>query len=350
MTCQDVVRDELAERYVGGQLAEAQQEAFEQHFFQCPRCTEDVRLLQDLQTALAHGATRALRTPRRAAIAGPATWRWLAVAATFVLVATLGWRVWRTPPASPSPPGPVLLPRGSPPVGAPGLVALIQLNDAGGTIQVDATGQLSAATQFDPADAASVKDALLTKRITPAAVLRQLISLPGQLLGAPAQSSDLQPLAPVGTVVLGDRPAFRWRSVPGAAGYVVSIYDGGFHKVAESPRVDGDRWDADRRLLRDVTYTWQISAVLRGTVIRAPVPPAPEARFHVLSQGEMEHLDMTRQAHADSHALLGILYARAGALDDAERELTALLAANPESTVARDLLASVQRLRRGRAD
>jgi anti-sigma factor RsiW len=98
MTCQDVARDELAERYVAGQLDEAQQEAFEQHFFQCPRCTEDVGLLQDLRAALVCGSTPALGAPRRAAVAGPATWRWLAVAAVFVLVAALGWRVWRPHP------------------------------------------------------------------------------------------------------------------------------------------------------------------------------------------------------------------------------------------------------------
>ncbi|MGH9882254.1 MAG: tetratricopeptide repeat protein [Pyrinomonadaceae bacterium] len=42
----------------------------------------------------------------------------------------------------------------------------------------------------------------------------------------------------------------------------------------------------------------------------------------------------------------GTLYARAGLLDDAERELRALLAANPKSPTARKLLQSVRAIRR----
>jgi hypothetical protein len=231
----------------------------------------------------------------------------------------------------------------------------VQLNDAGGAIGLDAAGQLQASARFDPADAAVVKAALLGKPIEPPPVLRQLVSPPAQLLGgrvqSPAQSStqipDMAPLAPLGTVVVSDRPSFRWRTVPGANGYVVSIYAPGFRKVAESPRLAQDHWDADRPLGRDVTYTWQIRAEVDGTAIRAPIPPAPEARFHVLSQGEAARLNAAKRAHADSHLLLGILYTRAGALDDAERELGTLTATNPDSEVARDLLTGVRRLRRG---
>jgi hypothetical protein len=99
-------------------------------------------------------------------------------------------------------------------------------------------------------------------------------------------------------------------------------------------------------LARGQIYTWQLTASIKGKQIRAPLPPAPEARFQVLSQAEAEQLEKAHSEHADSHLLLGILYARAGALDDAERELTALLAANPDSQLANELLSSVKQLRR----
>jgi hypothetical protein len=40
--------------------------------------------------------------------------------------------------------------------------------------------------------------------------------------------------------------------------------------------------------------------------------------------------------------VLGVLYAQAGLLDDAEREFSALLRANPKSEVARKLLSNVR--------
>jgi hypothetical protein len=43
-----------------------------------------------------------------------------------------------------------------------------------------------------------------------------------------------------------------------------------------------------------------------------------------------------------SHLALGIFYARAGMVEEAERELTALVRQNPKSQVARKLLRSVE--------
>jgi hypothetical protein len=44
--------------------------------------------------------------------------------------------------------------------------------------------------------------------------------------------------------------------------------------------------------------------------------------------------------------LLGLRYAQAGLLEDAEREFRALLAANPRSSIAKNLLRHTEALRR----
>jgi CHAT domain-containing protein len=46
MTCEEAARDELVERYAAGDLDKTQAEAFEEHFFDCPRCLDRVRAVQ----------------------------------------------------------------------------------------------------------------------------------------------------------------------------------------------------------------------------------------------------------------------------------------------------------------
>jgi hypothetical protein len=66
----------------------------------------------------------------------------------------------------------------------------------------------------------------------------------------------------------------------------------------------------------------------------------------VLEQAKIEEIANARRAYAKSHLVLGLLYANAGLLDDAEREFNALVKANPQSTVPRKLLGSVKAARR----
>jgi hypothetical protein len=251
---------------------------------------------------------------------------WAGAAAVILVAAFLGPRALRTT----THPTPVLV---------------AQLNDAGGSISLDSSGRLAAPSPFDPSDAARMKDVLLHQRIEPSAAISQLANPPGTLLGERGSPSGLRLIAPLGTVTPSDKPVFRWQSSSSNT-YVLAIYDSQYQKVAESPVLRQTDWTPNRPLSRGQIYTWQLTALIKGKQIREPLPPAPEARFQVLSQAEAEQLEKAQSEHTDSHLLLGILYARAGALDDAERELTALLAANPDSKLAKDLLTSVQQLRR----
>jgi hypothetical protein len=226
----------------------------------------------------------------------------------------------------------------------PNVVA--QLTDAGGAIRLDSSGRLVTPAPLEAADAAKIKDALISRRIEPAAVLTQLASPPGQLLGGPTGPSRSALVAPVATAVASDQPVLRWRPFGDFGQYVISIYDARYQKVAQSPSLRQTEWRPDHPLPRGSIYTWQVMADSKHGPLRAPVPPEPEARFEVLPQSEADQLEKAQRERPGSHLLLGILYAQAGALDDSERELTALLAANPHSDVAKNLLASVQQLRR----
>ena len=59
-------------------------------------------------------------------------------------------------------------------------------------------------------------------------------------------------IEPVGSVLLTDRPAFRWSPLEGATAYVVEIFDGEFNLVAASPLIGGS-WAAPMSLPRGET-------------------------------------------------------------------------------------------------
>src|SRR5262249_16558203 len=120
------------------------------------------------------------------------------------------------------------------------------------------------------------------------------------------------------------------------------IYDADFNEVAVSPQLSNTVWIVTRSLERGRTYSWQVTARAGDKEVSSPVKPAPEARFMTLDRAKANELANAKSAAAGSHLTLGVLYAQAGLLDDAERELQALLRANPKSTLAQRLLRSVR--------
>jgi len=122
--CDNVAADDLAERYVLGQLSPAEQEAYERHYFECDRCFGDLRSLQAIHAALQQHP-RAARSRKDE----PRQWLWRgwaiagAVAASLVVVVLL--RQFEAPervvdrgapPAAVSPvtPAPVAMPEEPP--------------------------------------------------------------------------------------------------------------------------------------------------------------------------------------------------------------------------------------------
>jgi hypothetical protein len=217
------------------------------------------------------------------------------------------------------------------------------LNDGAGQVTLDKQGNVSG---VPPIYQQIVKQTLTTQRIETPAALTELIGESAVLMGPVNEGHPFALLGPVGAVVMGDRPTFRWRALSGADGYVVKIFDANLNEAAVSPHLAGTEWTVTRSLERGRVYSWQVTAHGSDREVVSPVKPAPEARFMILGRAKANELADARNSNGGSHLTLGILYAQAGLLDDAERELLALLRANPHSTLAEKLLRRVRTMRR----
>ncbi|HUR98156.1 MAG TPA: tetratricopeptide repeat protein [Pyrinomonadaceae bacterium] len=214
--------------------------------------------------------------------------------------------------------------------------------DASSQIELDETGKVSGID--DPRYEQKIRDALTTQTIEISPVTRELRSSPGRLMGgtgtAPFRLDD-----PVGKVVPSDRPVFAWERLAGAQSYVVEVYDENFNKVLSSTSLSGTRWASSAPLRRGRLYKWQVTAFKDGEEVRAPVRPAPDAKFKVLDAVRAGELDRVRTRHRKSYLILGIAYAEAGLLDEAEHAFQALAQKNPNSAIPRKLLAKVKAAR-----
>ena len=162
------------------------------------------------------------------------------------------------------------------------------------------------------------------------------------------------PLEPVATVVEDQRPLFRWQRVASAT-YSVRVYDSDFHVVATSGRISAPEWRVRTPLRRGMRYSWQlkvhtnnrfIALIVRHKRGVLTVPKsALEAPFQILGEDAESEISHARSDWGDSHLVLGVLYARAGLLKEAEIEFRALRQQNPNSDEVGGLLASVEQLR-----
>ena len=79
---------------------------------------------------------------------------------------------------------------------------------------------------------------------------------------------------------------------------------------------------------------WQVKAERADETVTSPAPPAPPARFAIADERTAAALGQVARDHPDSHLLLGLLYARAGARLDAESHLARVAADDPQRRVA----------------
>jgi hypothetical protein len=275
----------------------------------------------------------------------------VASALTVVLLTLTGFFMWRalrgTEPqqqivVSPPPPTPPSQPAPAPPV----VQIVAQLNDGAGQLALDQDGKLLGADDLPPAYQSLLKEALTKPRIEASPRLRGLTRPPSSLMSTDKQGSEFTVAEPVGKVLMTDRPTFRWSQMGGATGYVVEVYDESFNLVATSSQLTANSWRAPERLGRGRVYSWQVKAIKDGQEFTSPRPPAPQAKFRILDQAKANELAKARRAYGSSHLTLGLLYAQAGLLAEAEQELRKLQKANPDSEIARALLSQVQALRR----
>lgn len=128
--------------------------------------------------------------------------------------------------------------------------------------------------------------------------------------GEPARTFRLE--EPAGTVVLEDRPRFRWTAAPDATSYDVAVVNAERGNIAASGSTSSTGWQPPVALQRGRTYSWQVTAHVGETTVVAPGPSGAEALFHIAEREE---------ALPENAFDRGVALARLGVLDDAEREL-----------------------------
>jgi hypothetical protein len=267
------------------------------------------------------------------------------------LLAVMGWLVWRelrggndNPEITKVPSSPGVSTAGSPSP-APGSESslIVRLNDGEGEVTLDREGRLSGLAHLSPAGRQMVERALTTQTIERSPLLSKLTRPKGTSRGSANQGEGFSVIEPVGAVTITNRPTFRWSPLDGATSYTVEIYDEKLRQVAVSQPVAGHTWTVTQPLKRGRIYAWLVKTSKNGRVEVSP--PAEEARFRILDQAGADELSAARRDYGSSHLALGLLYAQAGVLDEAEREFSALQRANPKSEIANRLLMRIRKMR-----
>lgn len=220
------------------------------------------------------------------------------------------------------------------------------LKDASGEVTIDKNGRVTGLDQVSEQSRQYVARALVSQQIEQADVLRRLSGEQSGLRGSDNGPQGFGLLYPVRSVVVEDRPVFQWESLPGVSSYQVYVLDANGNQVGQSEELQPTQtqWKAPAPLRRGQIFSWVVTALMEGKRVVSPSASAPEMKFAVLSTADFKEL--TRLKRSDSHLALGVFYARAGLLNEAEREFETLIKLNPQAELPRKLLQSVRSLRK----
>jgi len=112
LDCHAVAREQIAERYVTGELSDPDREAFEEHYFHCERCFDELKTVQLIADELRRSEVELERPAVRSVS------RWAVAAVAAALVVGVGLTLWvqlaprhtaattAAVPAKPQPPSP----------------------------------------------------------------------------------------------------------------------------------------------------------------------------------------------------------------------------------------------------
>jgi hypothetical protein len=189
-----------------------------------------------------------------------------------------------------------------------------------------------------PDEATRVRAALTAGAADLPASLTELTNQSETPMGNQPADASFQPIAPVATVAMSDRPTFRWSAVRGADEYSVAVFDVDLRQVARSASLTDTSWTPPQPLRRDRLYMWQVTARRGNESLVAPAPPMPPARFRVMNEPAAATLERISENHPGAHLLLGILYTEAGARYEAETHLREVSPSDPYAAVARRTL------------
>ncbi|MEK6282833.1 MAG: zf-HC2 domain-containing protein [Acidobacteriota bacterium] len=342
--------------YFESSLDEADRIIYGSHLEDCERCKGGLEELSKT-VALLSQQTAPVRQMVPARRLWP-RWAWLTPAQAAVAIAIVGLLAFGlvqlrrqqsptevissdpqpTAPGSGGVPGNIATP--GPGASVTTTPSLVVLKDNNSEIRLEHDGKLAGLEGLDDATQRVITAALKGEELPKPRVLDEL-SQKIKLLGTP-DGDSFELIGPLGTVVADNRPTLRWRALPGADSYVVSIFDENFNGVALSPPLTATQWTSNVSLKRGHTYSWEVTATRNGKAMVAPSAPVSAAKFRMLEEGQRNDLAKRKQQSPLSHLALGLAYARAGLISDAEREFRQLAKENPDSPVAKKLLRTVQ--------
>ena len=342
--------DEIA-AYVDGRMAREAAERVELHARECQSCGSALGDLRTLRVELQDEPSRRWRWYRPTSFSGHPIWQaglaWqggfaLACGAACILLVIVLAR------SMPRQGGNLQADRGH--IKVDGSPSGSQAN-AGGTIRegnrvvtIGEDGTVAGLDGLPQPYRTMLEQALVAKQIPLPDWMSELDQERGRLLGAPGAPEAIRLLSPVGTAVEEPQPVFRWTTIPGAE-YQVSVYDSAYNPVGVSNWSSGGEWRFAHPLEQGARYSWQIHMRRDGKEITIPEPPAPEARFRVLEENARAEVARARGRWSDSHLIIGVVYASAGLLDEAEQELRLVSRQNPDSQPLAAIRARVEQLR-----
>lgn len=350
--------------YVDNRASDIDREIIDSHLELCHNCRVEMQDLAALKTRLDR-LPRVRYSPVKgpSAASGWAAW-WqlpairIPVLAGLLLVvlvaAILLMRSRQQPEVAHNQPAPADTPGNAVPTNSPISVpspdvsssarVVAELIDDGHHVTLDSDDKLQGFESASSQRQSDVASVLKNGRVKTPSFLADLKGRSGILMGPGAAPYGL--LNPVATVVESRTPTFRWRATEGAQSYELTIYDSDSKKVVASGQLTDNSWITTTPLERGRTYSWQVRANKNGVEVLMPPAAAAEAKFRVIDQSSLQEIQLARKSQPGSHLMLGILYAESGLLDESEHEFQKLVAANPESPVARSLLREVKSQRR----
>jgi hypothetical protein len=226
--------------------------------------------------------------------------------------------------------------------------AVAVLRDSRGEVALDKTGHVAGLDEISSISRQEIAQALMTERIEEPEVLKTLGGGESNLRGSNNTVTTIKLLYPARRVIIEDRPMCRWESLTGASSYKVYVLDSKGNAIATSEELapTETKWTIKGALKRGEVFSWVVTAVVNGKEIVSPAASAPEMKFAVLSTKDAQEL--TQLKKTGSHLALGVFYARAGLLTEAEREFQQLVRLNPQSQLPAKLLRSVRSLPKSR--
>lgn len=319
-----------------------EQGAHHPHLDSCPMCRAEVEDLRRFDAA-----DRVM--PFRPRPEG----RWLMAAAVAFAVLALSAIVFfvrRTNPsptpvtasnapatAAPATPAPATA---APAAVTPASAVVASLVDGAGRITLLEDGTMAGIAPRSSRDAEDARAVLSGRRIS---IPTFIAAMPGAVRGGGGSAHPLRAVEPFRSAVLEDRPRFSWTPVRDARSYRVEVFDADYEEIARSEALNGTSWRPSKPLPAGVDLSWHVVADTADGEMSSAGSDRAEAVFRVLAPKDANEVSLGVTQYPDSHLLRGLLYRRHGLLNDAEREFRSLAAQNPDSPIARRLIASVSR-------